>query len=113
MKCLFDKNKPHFTTWLRLHNRDNSAGLHAGPLYYAALCRFRDLAELVADAHLQEVNDRGGKHVTPLHAAVDNGQLGVAKLVVERGAVPYAPRLMQGKANRSSFAYFNDSLALL
>ena len=85
MERLF-KSKSHFAAWLRLYNIDNSSEPYAGPLYYAALCGFRDIAELVAVAHPQEVNARGGKHVTPLHAAVDKGHLGVAKLLVERGA---------------------------
>ena len=86
MGCLFDRDEPHFAAWLRLYNIDNSPEPYAGPLYYAALCGFTDTAKLVADAHPQEVNSQGGKHVTPLHASVDKGHLGVAELLVERGA---------------------------
>ena len=92
MECLFDRNRPHFAAWLWLHNMDDSSWLfmaavhHARPLYYAALCGFRDIADHLLDAHPQDVNGRGGKRVTPLHAAVDKGHLDVAILLLERGA---------------------------
>ena len=91
MKCLFDKNKPHFAAWLRLYNIDNPRAFHRPhrypvPLYYAALCGFRDIAEYLCDAHPQDINARGGIRETPLHAAVDNGHLDVAMLLMERGA---------------------------
>jgi ankyrin repeat protein len=99
MECLFDKNKPHFVAWIWLYNIDNSfspfrfsvAAVHPAqpygvPLYYAALCGFRDIAEHVVDAHPQDVNAVGGKRGTPLRAALDKGHLSVAILLVERGA---------------------------
>jgi len=61
MEYLFDLDKPHFATWLELHDIDikpdtdiGSSSLsflaassrpHASPLYYAALCGFQDLVE--------------------------------------------------------------------
>ena len=96
LECLFDRNKPHFAAWLWLYNIDDSSGVfkanvyHGGPcavpLYYAALCGFRDIANHLIDAHPQDINARGGKHVTPLHAALERGHLNVAMLLVERGA---------------------------
>ena len=99
MEGLFDKNKPHFAAWLWLYNIDNSfssfrfstatvhsAQPYAVPLYYAALCGFRDTAEHLVNAHPQDVNALGGMRVTPLYAALEMGHLCVAMLLVERGA---------------------------
>ena len=96
LESLFDRNKPHFAAWLWLYNIDDSSGVfkanvyhggpHAAPLYYVALCGFRDIAEHLIDAHPQDVNARAGKHVTALHAALEMGHMNVAMLLVERGA---------------------------
>ena len=96
MKALFDKDKPHFIAWLRLYNLDKPdkpfpyvrpvAQSYPVPLYYAALCGFRDMAEHLVNAHSQHVNARGGERVTPLHAAVDKGHLSTAILLLQRGA---------------------------
>jgi ankyrin repeat protein len=55
-------------------------------LYYAALCGLRDVAEHLVDAHPQDLNARGGKRGTPLHATLDGGHQTVALLLLERGA---------------------------
>ena len=96
MECLFDRNKPNFATWLWLYNIDSSLSSFTSfirprwplqvPLYYAALCGFRDITERLVEAHPRDVNSRGGMRVTPLNAAVDKGHLNVAMLLVERGA---------------------------
>jgi ankyrin repeat protein len=98
MLALFDKDKPHLAAWLRLYNLDNSypyfmtprarpvAQLYPVPLYYAALCGFRDVADHLINAHPQHVNARGGERVTPLHAAADKGHLSTATLLLQRGA---------------------------
>jgi hypothetical protein len=65
---------------------------HPAPLYYAALCGFRDVAEHLIDVHRQNVNARGGLHLTPLHAALDMGHPSVAMLSWrrwERAGVEY------------------------
>ena len=92
MERLFDRKKPHFAAWLRLYNIDDPSTVgrtrpYAVPLYYAALCGFRNLAEYLVDAYPQDVNAMGGMHVTPLHAALEKGHPNVAMLLVERGAV--------------------------
>ena len=94
MKCLFDKHKPHFNAWTWLYNVDKQSAestIHptqpdAVPLYYAALCGFRDTAEHLVRAHPEDVNARGGNHVTPLHAALLKGHLDVALVLLRNGA---------------------------
>jgi len=94
MKCLFDKNKPHFNAWIRLYNVDKLSPESttrpmqpdAVPLYYAALCGFCDITEHLIHAHPEDVNARGGNHVTPLHAAIDKGHLDIALLLLRNGA---------------------------
>jgi len=96
MDRLFDKNKPHLAAWIWLYDVENcqrrdQLSPHptqpdAVPLYYAALCGLRDLAERLLDAHPQDVHARGGYHETPLHAAIDRGHLDVVLLLLDRGA---------------------------
>jgi len=94
MECLFDKDKPHFAAWIWLYDIDNpstESTAHpkvpdAVPLYYAALCGFRGLAEHLIDAYPQDVDAEGGRCGTPLHAASDKGHANVALLLLERGA---------------------------
>jgi hypothetical protein len=98
MERLFDAAKPHFATWVWLHDVDRDwakpmSKMHpiqpeAMPIYYAALCGFRDLVELLIIAHGQDVNSRGGSHATPLHAASVKGHLDVASLLLKNGADP-------------------------
>ena len=99
MKTLFDKNKPHFAAWLCLYDIDSRLYMttihhprpYAVPLYYAALCGFRDIVQHLADVHPQDVNARGGRSMTPLHAAVWKRHPGVAMLLMERGADLQSP----------------------
>ena len=94
MKCLFDKDKPHFKAWIWLYNVDKQSPestIHpmqpdAVPLYYAALCGFRDITEHLVREYPKDVNARGGVHVTPLHAALDKGHLDVALLLLQNRA---------------------------
>jgi hypothetical protein len=94
MECLCDEDKPHFAAWNWLYDIDNpstESTAHpkvpdAVPLYYAPLCGFRGLAELLIDAYPQDVDAKGGRRGTPLHAASDNGHANVALLLLERGA---------------------------
>jgi ankyrin repeat protein len=96
MDCLFDRNKAHWAAWHWLYNMEGgwirysfshrTAQHHVVPLYYAALCGFRDLAERLLNAHPKDVNSLGGYHKTPLYAALDKGHLNIAMLLLERGA---------------------------
>jgi ankyrin repeat protein len=96
MDHLFDKNKPYLATWIWLYDIENSrkrgqispplAQPDATPLYYAALCGFRDVTEGLLNAHPRDLNARGGQHETPLHAAVHKGHLDVVLLLLDHGA---------------------------
>jgi len=96
MDCLFDKNKPHFAAWLWLYDveyswrrgNDSPHPTHpdAVPLYYAALCGLHNLSGRLLDAHPDDVNARGGYHVTPLLASLNRGHPDIALLLLERGA---------------------------
>jgi ankyrin repeat protein len=95
MECLFDAEKRHFSTWLWVYN-DDLEGLSmstAGPekpegvpLYYAARLGFRDLAEQLIAKHPEDVNARGGRRVTPIHAAAAAGHVDILSLLTEHGA---------------------------
>ncbi|KAH9958458.1 ankyrin repeat-containing domain protein [Russula dissimulans] len=91
LESLFDRDKPHFSTWIWLYDVDNgftSTAAHPRspgivPLYYAALCGFCDIADSLICAHPEDVNARGGIQVTPLHAALDRGHPDIARLLLE------------------------------
>jgi ankyrin repeat protein len=93
---LFDPDKPHFATWVWIHDIDYSfresmftehpSPPTATPLYYATLCGFRDLVEHLIVAHPGDINARGGYHVTALHVAVIKGHVDIMRLLLEHGA---------------------------
>jgi ankyrin repeat protein len=101
MEDLFDPDRPYFSAWLRVYNMDTMPSRSLGfrffcapryltitptPLYYAALCGFRDLAEHLIVHHPQQVNAKGGCYVSPLGAAIGRKHLDVAQLLYEHGA---------------------------
>jgi len=101
MEYLFDLDKPHFATWLELHNIDimsrrkdssplcflaASSPSNASPLYYAALCGFQDLVEHLVIKHPQDVSTNGGWYGTPLVAALAGRHFRVAKFLHDNGA---------------------------
>ena len=99
MEDLFDVEKPCFDAWLRVHDIDQEVKsyLHhfsmgdytkydAAPLYYAVLCGFRDLAELLIVKYPQQVDAIGGYNVSPLATALAMGNLDVAQLLYDHGA---------------------------
>ena len=97
MGFLFDKDQPHFATWVWIHDQDkhslqsHMSGTHpeqpdAGPLYYATLCGFSVMAERLLITHGHDVNARGGQCVTPLHASVKRGLLKVTQTLIKNGA---------------------------
>ena len=96
MERLFDPDKPHFATWVWVHDIDYSfreamCTVHplpptAAPLYYATLCGFRDLVQHLIVTHPGDINARGGYHGTPLHAAIIKGNIDIVRLLLEHGA---------------------------
>ena len=124
MELLFDKNKPHFAACLRLYDIDgtfdfltptiHSAMPYPTPLYYAALCGFLDISEYLIHAYPQDVNARGGNHVTALHAAVDNGHHSVAKLLLGHGAdMEFRDSRSQTPLHRASYRGYAEVVSLL
>ena len=95
MDNLFDSSKPHFASWIRIHDiddgwspfSDSSHSIHGSPLYYAAFCGFYDLAERLIMKHPEQVSARGGHNLFPLHAALSKGYLDVANLLYRHGAI--------------------------
>ena len=101
MEHLFNPDKPHFLTWLRLHDIDTeprhsvlyqfapwpSERSSASRLYYAALCGLYDLTKHLVVKHLQDVNIRGGYYMTPLVAALAGKHFHVAELLYQHGGI--------------------------
>ena len=95
MECLFDADRPYFASWLKLHDIDTpppykspfsqlidfSGKSPAEPIYYAALCGFRDLAEHLIVKNPQSVNARGGYYATPFVAALAGRHFELAHLL--------------------------------
>ena len=93
MEYFFDGDKPHFAAWPRVHDIDRgwypfSSGIlpRGGPLYFASLCGFYDLAKLLVVKYPEHVNARGGQMVSPLGAALYGKHLQVAELLYEHSA---------------------------
>jgi len=112
MKYLFDRNRPHFATWLWIYNEDSQdrsistkhpGAPDASPLYYAAMLGFRDLAKHLIAKCPRDVNKRGGGKVTPLHVAVSAGHRDISSLLLDHGAqVDGRDRLGQTPLHRAS-----------
>jgi hypothetical protein len=85
MECLFDPNKPYFEAWVGLHDIDNhsfdASGSEPGarPLYYAALCGFREPVERILFKHPQCASAWGGFRGTALHSASYAGHLQIVR----------------------------------
>src|SRR5258707_2735680 len=99
MECLFDPGKPHFRVWLTLYDIDAQTNpgtifydltpfdkSDAAPLYYAALCGFRDLVEHLIIRYSQDVNADGGYYRRPLVAALAGEHFQTADLLRHNGA---------------------------
>jgi hypothetical protein len=95
MRRLFDPARPHFETWLNLHDIDttwfdftgsNGDRPRGSPLYYASLCGFRDLTAHLLAENPQHVNAPLGLNRSPLAVALYKGHFGVANLLHQCGA---------------------------
>ena len=93
MENLFDLDKPHFSRWIQIHDIDHDMwGLEgdetrpeAAPVYYAALCGFRDVVEKLIREHPEHGSLRGGVWGTALHAAARRNHVKVGQLLLEHG----------------------------
>ena len=91
MQRLFDQSKPYFSAWLVLYDIDKGHPSYPhqcpeAPLYYASLCGFRDLAEHLLIKSPQDVYASGGRHHSPLAAALHHRHFHVAELLRQHGA---------------------------
>ena len=92
METLFDADKPHFKAWVGITNIDPRVSMRdmsedQSPLYYSALCGFYGLVEHLAITHPEYVNAIGGQYQFPLLAALGQGHVKVAELLLKHGAV--------------------------
>jgi ankyrin repeat protein len=98
MDLLFDKDQPHFATWVWIYdiNRHGHSPkrdirpeeLDRVPLYYAALCGFGGLlVERLLTARPQDLDAKGGIYGAPLNAALAKGHLDIAQFLLDHGAV--------------------------
>ena len=91
METLFDPDKPHFDAWVEIYDIDQRVSSRdtwedPNPLYYSALCGFYDLVEHLAMKHPQYVNAFGGWYKFPLLAALSQGHVNVAELLLTHRA---------------------------
>jgi len=90
MECLFNVDKPHFATWLRVYSPDFHPPMlsmrpqrpEAVPLYYAAQFGFRDLTEHLLAKHPEDVHANCAEG-TLLHTAATFGHTEVFSSLVE------------------------------
>ena len=97
MEYLFDADKPYFAAWCKLHDIDNdrsdsvflwftsreSAGT---PLYYAALCGFRNIVEQLIIKHPKDVRAISGYHMTPAVAALAGRHFELVQVLHRNGS---------------------------
>ena len=95
MDDLFDGSKPYFTAWLKVYDIDESWDYFdpnprdgvGSPLYYSAFCGFYGVTEDLIMKHPEQLNERGGRIVAPLPAALYKKHFRVANLLYSHGAV--------------------------
>ena len=93
MHVLFDKDKPIFHNWLRIHEPrgyhwyryEEPAQNFSSPLFYASHLGFYDVAVALIEAGA-DVNERPEGHATSLHVAARAGKQEIAKLLLDHGA---------------------------
>jgi ankyrin repeat protein len=83
----------------------------ATPMYVAALMGDKDLIESLADKGADPSNG-GGAGETPLHAAIAEGHLGAAKLLIGKGADVNAKNTRSGRTPLHFLASFKDDREL-
>jgi Ankyrin repeats (3 copies)/Ankyrin repeats (many copies) len=95
VECLFDVDMPYFSTWLWIYNEDRGGRSmstigptkpEAVPLYYAARLGFQDLVKRFIAENPEHVNAKGGREMTPMHAAASGGHTNILRLLRGHGA---------------------------
>ena len=92
MEDLFNPMKPHFLTWLQIHDPGKPfIGQHkdrpSAPLFYAAFFGFGGLAKHLIITHALDVNAKlGFVEWAPLFAASRWGHVDVARVLLDYGA---------------------------
>jgi hypothetical protein len=97
MENLFDSDKPYFSRWIRIHDIDDylrgvdddhtrPVCADAAPVYYAALCGFRDMVEKLINEHPENISARGGSCGTALHAASYRNCHKIVQSLLKHGA---------------------------
>jgi hypothetical protein len=100
MEDLFDPDKPYFAAWCRLHDIDTEPSYDSvffqfttfpksganTPLYYAALCGFRNLVEQLIAKHPQHVDAIGGYYMSPAVAALAGRHFQLAQVLHRNGS---------------------------
>ena len=121
MGYLFNLDKPYFSAWCQLYDIDSypsdpsvffqftpiSKSRADTPLYYAALCGFRDLAELLVVKDPQHVDAIGGYFMTPVVAALAGRHFQLAQLLLRNGS-SVDPRGHFNRTPLHSAAYYGD-----
>jgi hypothetical protein len=94
MECLFDEDKPHFATWLWIHDEERARHMftmrpekpEAVPLYHAARLGFYGLAAHLIAEHPEHVNARDDRNHTAMYAATNGGNTDILSLLLEHDA---------------------------
>jgi ankyrin repeat protein len=97
MEYLFDPDKPYFAAWRKLHDMDivdpdsvfyrfTSWESDGTPLYYAALCGFRNIVDRLIVKHPKHVRAIGGYHFTPAVAALAGRHFELAQVLRRKGS---------------------------
>jgi len=119
MERLFDVDRPYFASWLKLHDIDTPPPYEspfwqiarekspAGPIYYAALCGFRDLAEHLIVKNSHDVKASGGLFLTPCVAALAGRHFELAHLLHCHGS-SVNTRSRKGISPLHSASFFGD-----
>ena len=94
MECLFDPDRPYFSSWAKSYHFDPRAWTSdpslkiqpgAAPLYSAAFCGFHEMVEHLALKYPQYANAIGGDAGTALHSASDAGHVEVVRSLLKCG----------------------------
>ena len=92
IQSLFDPDKHHLKDCAGIYTLDQGPlpwwfiSEDPNPFYYAVLCGFYDVVEHLAIKHPQYVNAFCGRYGCPLLAALSQGYVEIAELLLEHGA---------------------------